>query len=117
MKRSGYISLIAPFLKHVQNTNNQAVNEALNEIYLEEGDHESLLKSIKTYENFEPMILAKATENHEIVEFRRVAAYLYRRTGKYDKSIVLSKKDEMYRVILSKLKKKKTNNKIIIIIN
>lgn len=35
MKRTGHIALIAPFLEAVQNQNISAVNEALNEIYLE----------------------------------------------------------------------------------
>ena len=35
MKRTGYIALIEPFLKQVQPQNVAAVNEALNEIYLE----------------------------------------------------------------------------------
>jgi len=35
MKRTGYIALIEPFLKSVQPQNFAAVNEALNEIYLE----------------------------------------------------------------------------------
>ena len=41
--------------------------------------------------------MAKATENHELLEFRRIAAYLYRKNGKFEQSINLSKKDEMYR--------------------
>lgn len=42
MKRTGYIALIAPFLKSIQSQNISAVNEAINEIYLENEDYESL---------------------------------------------------------------------------
>lgn len=42
MKRTGYISLIEPFLKSAQSNNIAAVNEALNEIYLEKQDYASL---------------------------------------------------------------------------
>lgn len=42
MKRTGYIGLIEPFLKSVQSNNIAAVNEALNEIYLEKQDYVSL---------------------------------------------------------------------------
>lgn len=35
MRKTGYIALIEPFLKSVQSQNVAAVNEALNEIYLE----------------------------------------------------------------------------------
>jgi len=39
MKRTGYIALIEPFLKSAQPQNIAAVNEALNEIYLEKQDY------------------------------------------------------------------------------
>jgi clathrin heavy chain len=42
MKKTGYIALIEPFLKSVQFQNVAAVNEALNEIYLEKQDYSSL---------------------------------------------------------------------------
>ncbi len=31
------------------------------------------------------------------MEFRRISAFLFRKNGKYEQSIALSKKDEMYR--------------------
>lgn len=46
MKRTGYLPLILPFMKSVQAQNNQAINEAINAIYLENEDAESLRKSI-----------------------------------------------------------------------
>jgi hypothetical protein len=39
MRRFGVVSLIAPFLKSVQASNTKEVNEALNEIYLENEDY------------------------------------------------------------------------------
>lgn len=56
-------------------------------------DHESLRESVKNYENFDQLALAQRTQGHELIEFRRVAAYLYRRIQKYDLSINLSKQD------------------------
>ena len=53
MKKTGYIALIEPFLKSVQGQNIAAVNEALNEIYLEKSDYESLRASIKDFDSFE----------------------------------------------------------------
>jgi hypothetical protein len=43
MKRTDQIALIAPFLKSVQSQNISAVNEALNEIYLENEDGEAFI--------------------------------------------------------------------------
>ena len=42
MKRTGHIALITRFLESVQGQNIGAVNEALNEIYLENQDFEKL---------------------------------------------------------------------------
>ena len=43
------------------------------------------------------MSLANHLENHELLECRRIAALLYRKNKKYQKSIDLSKKDELYK--------------------
>jgi clathrin heavy chain len=43
------------------------------------------------------MSLANDLENHELLECRRIAALLYRKNKKYQKSIDLSKKDELYK--------------------
>lgn len=64
MKRTGQIALIAPFLKSVQSQNISAVNEALNEIYLENEDFEALRNSIKEYDSFESMQLASDLQTH-----------------------------------------------------
>lgn len=46
IKRTGFLPLIVDWLKSVQSQNNQAVNDALNQIYLEMEDYESLRASI-----------------------------------------------------------------------
>lgn len=80
MKKTGYIELVLPFLKQVQMNNNQQVNETLNDVFLAQEDYESLWKSIRSNEQFDHQALAKVTQDHELVEFRRIAAYLYRKT-------------------------------------
>ena len=93
MKRTGYIALIEPFLKSVQSQNISAVNEALNEIYLEKQDYANLRQSIKDYDSFEATTLAAELENHELLDCRRISALLYRKNKKYKESIAISKKD------------------------
>lgn len=97
MKHSGHIALIQPFLKSVQNQNNSAVNEALNNIYMESDDHENLRTSIKEFENFDSLEMSQKLEVHELLEFRRIAALLYRKNKRYQQSIEISKKDELYK--------------------
>ena len=41
-------------------------------------------------------MLAQKTEKHELLEFRRIAAYLFKKNGRYDKSIELSTGDKLY---------------------
>lgn len=97
MKRTGHVALITSFLKSVQNQNISAVNEALNEIYMENEDYESLRASIKEYDSFESIKLATDLERHELLECRRIAALLYRKNKKFQQSIEISKKDELYK--------------------
>jgi clathrin heavy chain len=97
MRKAGHLALIEPFLKSVQNQNVGAVNEALNEIYVENEDYESLRTSITEYDNFESLNLASQLENHELLEFRRIAAIIYRKNEKWGKSLDISKKDELWK--------------------
>jgi clathrin heavy chain len=60
------MALILPYLKTIQHENNNLVNEAINEIYLEEEDYEGLRNSIMNYENFDGNKLVKLLEKHEV---------------------------------------------------
>lgn len=107
MKRTGYIALIEPFLKSVQNQNVAAVNEALNMIYLEKQDFSSLRKSIEDYDSFESIQLAQDLECHELLDCRRISALLYRKNNRYEKSIEISKKDRLYKDAMETVSKSK----------
>eukprot|EP00824_Muranothrix_gubernata_P013157 TRINITY_DN2754_c0_g1_i2.p1 TRINITY_DN2754_c0_g1~~TRINITY_DN2754_c0_g1_i2.p1 ORF type:complete len:1581 (-),score=427.08 TRINITY_DN2754_c0_g1_i2:505-4755(-) len=98
MRKLGFLILIEQFLRTVQIQNISAVNEALNEIYIENEDHESLRTSVTEFDNFDQIMLAKKVESHELLEFRRIAALMYRKNKKYLESIRLSQKDELYKV-------------------
>ncbi|GJT98607.1 putative reverse transcriptase domain-containing protein [Tanacetum coccineum] len=41
--------------------------------------------------------LAQKIEKHELLEMRRVAAYIYKKAGRWKQSIALSKKDKVYK--------------------
>jgi len=97
LKKTGHIALVSSFLKSVQNQNVSAVNEALNRIYIENEDHESLRASIKEFDSFDSLKMAQELERHDLLEFRRIGALLYRKNKKYQQSIEISKKDELYK--------------------
>lgn len=85
------------YMKSVQKGNHSAVNEALNELYVEDEDYEALRQSIDDYNNFNMIGLASKLATHELLEFRRISAYVYRCHKKWSKSIELSKNDRMYK--------------------
>lgn len=111
-----------PYMVAVQSNNVAAVNEALNEMYVEEEDYDRLRESIDMHDNFDQIGLAqkvfvlfscftsctrilgnfisdmtKQVEKHELLEMRRIAAYIYKKAGRWRQSVALSKKDNLYR--------------------
>ncbi|KAJ0102219.1 hypothetical protein Patl1_06637 [Pistacia atlantica] len=97
MRKAGHLLLVKPYMVAVQSNNVSAVNEALNEIYVEEEDYERLRESIDMHDNFDQIGLAQKIEKHELLEMRRVAAYIYKKAGRWKQSIALSKKDNLYK--------------------
>ena len=97
MRQANHLPLIKPYLQAVQNTNLVAVTDAVNELCLEEEDFDSLRTSIDTYDNFDQMSLANKCEKHELLEFRRIAGFLYQKNHKWTKSVELSKKDGLFK--------------------
>jgi len=97
VRRLNHLPLVKPYLVSVQEKNVAAVNEALNELYIEEEDYDSLRSSIDHYNQFDAMKLAQSLEKHELLEFRRVAAYIYKNNQRWSQSVELSKKDKLYK--------------------
>merc|ERR1712194_825173 len=85
------------YIKSVQKSNLSSVNEALNELYIEDEDYEALRKSIDQFQNFNMIALASKLATHELLEFRRISAYVYRCNKKWSHSIELSKNDRMFK--------------------
>jgi len=99
LKRIGdnALQLGQPYMKSVQKLNVSPVNEALNELNVEDEDYEALRKSIDSFKNFNMIALASNLATHELLEFRRISAYVYRCNKKWAQSIELSKGDKMWK--------------------
>jgi len=97
LRKNDSIPLAVEYLRSVQKENLTAVNEALNEYFISEEDFESLRSSIDDYDNFDQIYLAQKVERHELLEFRRIAAYIYKKNKRYPQSVQLSKEDRMYK--------------------
>lgn len=59
---------------------------------------QGLRASIDAYDNFDTIGLAQRLEKHELIEFRRIAAYLYKGNNRWRQSVELCKKDKLYKV-------------------
>nr|AAW26877.1 SJCHGC02697 protein [Schistosoma japonicum] len=96
--KAGHIALVKPYLRFVQqnNANNKSVNEALNDLLIEEEDYQALRQSIETHSNFDHIALAQQLERHELIEFRRLAALLFKGSNRWMQSIELCKRDQLY---------------------
>ncbi|KAF8931855.1 hypothetical protein BGZ58_007377 [Dissophora ornata] len=96
-QKSDNMPLIKGYLVSVQSVNNLAVNTAYHDLLIEEEDFERLRKSVDTNTNFDNIALANRLESHELLEFRRIAAHLFKRNKKWKQSMTLSKQDRLYK--------------------
>jgi len=91
------LPLIKPYLVAVQHLNIEAVNDAYNSILIDEEDYNTLRDSIDSFDRYDPMALAKKLEKHPVLEFRRLAAHLYKKNARWETSIGLSKEDKLFK--------------------
>ncbi|KAI0044509.1 clathrin heavy chain 1 [Auriscalpium vulgare] len=92
-----HIPLIRAYLIAVQHLNIEAVNDAYNDLLIEEEDYKTLRDSVDSFDNFDNIALARRLERHELLEFRRLAAHLYKKNNRWEESIALSKEDKLYK--------------------
>jgi len=97
LQTEDHLPLAKPYLIATQKLNIAVVNEAYNDLLIEEEDHVTLRSSLETYDQYDAIKLAKRLENHELLEFRRIAALLYRLNNMYEESLGLSKADRLWR--------------------
>lgn len=96
-EKNDNIPLIKPFLLNVQPQNKRAVNNAINDLLVEEEDWKTLRDSVESHDNYDPVDLAQRLEKHDLVFFRQIAANIYRKNKRWDKSITLSKQDKLFK--------------------
>ena len=113
LQNEDHLPLAKPYLTATQRLNITVVNEAYNDLLIEEEDHVTLRSSLETFDQYDAIKLAKRLENHELLEFRRIAALLYRVSAvgifaeallifeklnnMYEESLGLSKADRLWR--------------------
>ena len=96
-RRRFLLPLVKPYLVLVQtDADVREVNEALNELLVEELDYQDLRRSIELRQTFDQAALAQRLERHECLEFRRIAATVHAQNKRFADAIELSKKDELW---------------------
>ena len=96
-QKSDNLPMIKPFLVSVQNQNLWAVNNAYHDLLIEEEDYKSLKDSVDNFDRYDPLELAERLEKHDLIFFRQIAAHLYKKNKKWNKSISLSKQDKLWK--------------------
>ena len=96
-QKSDNLPLIKPFLLNVQSQNKRTVNDAINDLLIEEEDYKTLRDSAENYDNYDAVELAGRLEKHDLVFFRQIAASIYRKNKRWEKSINLSKQDKLWK--------------------
>ena len=79
MRKANHLVLVKPYLASAQSHNLTALNDAVNDLAIEEEDFEALRNSIDTYDNFDQISLALRCETISIWVAHREAPP--RRTG------------------------------------
>ncbi|RXK35208.1 clathrin heavy chain [Tremella mesenterica] len=97
LQAEDHLPLAKPYLIATQKLNITVVNEAYNDLLIEEEDHVTLRSSLETHDQYDAIKLAKRLETHDLLEFRRIAALLYRLNHMYEESLGLSKADRLWR--------------------
>ncbi|KAK9805974.1 hypothetical protein WJX73_010066 [Symbiochloris irregularis] len=97
LRKADHLPLVKDYLLAVQKANLKAVNEAVNELLVEEEDHNGLRESITTYDAFDQIGLASQLEDHELLEFRRISAHIYKSNLRWRKAVALAKRDNLFK--------------------
>ena len=97
MRKAGHLAMVKPYLAVAQSHNLAAVNDAVNDLCIEEEDFEGLRNSIDMYDNFDQISLALRCEAMELMEFRRIAGYIYQKNLRWKQSVELAKKDGLFK--------------------
>jgi len=97
LRKDDHLAVAMEYLRDVQKDNLAPVNEAVNEVLLEEEDFDALRDSITEHDNFDQIELAQKIEKSELLEFRRISALLYKQNKRWKQSVELSKQDKVYK--------------------
>lgn len=95
--KSDNLPLIKTFLSNILPKNNSVVNEAYQELMIEEENYEALQDAVNAYDKFDQLGLAARLESHDLIFFKKIGALLYRRNKKWSKSLSILKEEKLWK--------------------
>ncbi|CBH15651.1 clathrin heavy chain, putative [Trypanosoma brucei gambiense DAL972] len=96
VKNVAPIHLILPYLESAQPRNSRLINDALNDLYVEEENFVALRNSVENYNNFDSVELSARLEKMELFEFRKIALFLHRRHKAFDHALAVAKENKLF---------------------
>jgi len=66
-------------------------------LYIEDDEYDKLRNSIDAYDKFDHLVLAGVLMQNSLLEFKRIAAYLYKKNNRFAQSIDLYKEYQLYK--------------------
>merc|ERR1719261_969876 len=96
LRKAGHLPLVKAYLLQTQPLNIKEVNDALYELYVQDEDHEALAAGVVEYTNFDSIEMANMCKTHQLLQFRRIGAMLYKRSKRWADSVALSKQDKVW---------------------
>lgn len=97
LRKAGHLALGRDYLLAVQKQDVPAVNDAVNELLIADGDAAALAESVANFTKFDALALAATLAKHASVEFRRVGARIYKQKGRWAEAVALAKADGLHK--------------------
>jgi len=97
LRKAGHLALGRDYLLAVQKQDVPAVNDAVNELLIADGDAAALSESVANFTKFDALALAATLAKHKSVEFRRVGAKIFKQKGKWADAVALAKADGLHK--------------------
>ncbi|SIO73338.1 clathrin, heavy polypeptide [Babesia microti strain RI] len=99
-KKHNLIWLIKDHLEKIQRLNISSVNNALNDLYIDNCDYQSLERSISLFDSFDQNSVLVRIKTHQMVEMKRVAATIYYINKSYKQCLQVSLETGNYKQAL-----------------
>ncbi|KAF0989325.1 hypothetical protein HZS_4443 [Henneguya salminicola] len=96
LKSLNIIPACKGYLIYAQKSNMAVINEAINDVYVEEEAYDDLRLSVESFNNFDAVKFADKLEQQPSVEFRRIAIFIRKSSNRWSQTLEMAKKDGLY---------------------